>query len=99
MSYVFKKDIKEDLTLENVEQLIEIEKTINDMEYELITEFTRLRKCADLTQQDIADQANVIRTTIARIENHVNSPQVKTLLQMLAPLGYTLKIEKIEKID
>jgi len=27
----------------------------------------------------------------------MNSPHVSTLLQMLEPLGYTLKIEKIDK--
>lgn len=83
--------------LKNVDNYIEYEKMIAEMEYDLITEFIKLRKDANLSQQDIAEQSNVIRTTIARIENKMNSPHVKTLLQMLEPLGYTLKIEKIEK--
>ena len=83
--------------MNKTDRYIEREKTISDMEYELISEFIRLRKKAKLTQQDIADQTNVIRTTIARIENQINSPQVKTLLEILEPLGYTLKIEKIKK--
>ena len=83
--------------MNKVDKFIEIEKRTSDMEYELITEFIKLRKDANLSQQDIANQTNIIRTTIARIENKMNSPQVKTLLQMLEPLGYTLKIEKIEK--
>lgn len=73
------------------------EKQISDMEYDLITEFIKLRKDANLSQQDIANQSNVIRTTIARIENGMNSPQIKTMLQILEPLGYTLKIEKNKK--
>ena len=80
-----------------VEKYIETEKQISDIEYELVTEFIRLRKEARFSQQDIADQSKIIRTTVARIEKGMNSPQVKTLLQMLEPLGYTLKIEKIEK--
>lgn len=83
--------------MKKVERYIEQEKVISDMEYELITEFIRLRKDAKLSQQDIADQSKVIRTTIARIENGMNSPQIKTMLQILEPLGYTLKIEKIKK--
>ena len=83
--------------MKKVERYVEQEKQISDMEYELITEFIRLRKDANLSQQDIANQANVIRTTIARIENGMNSPQIKTMLQILEPLGYTLKIEKINK--
>ena len=83
--------------MKNVDIYVDSEKEIMNMEYQLITEFVRLRKEANLSQQDVANQTNVIRTTIARIENHMNSPQVKTLLQILEPLGYTLKIEKIDK--
>lgn len=85
--------------MKKVERYVEQEKQISDMEYELITEFIRLRKDANLSQQEIANQSKVIRTTIARIESRMNSPQIKTLLQILEPLGYTLKIEKIIKED
>ena len=83
--------------MDKIKSYIEREKQISDMEYELITEFIRLRKEANLSQQDIANQTNIIRTTVARIENGMNSPQIKTKLQMLEPLCYTLKIEKIKK--
>lgn len=83
--------------MKKVDKYIEEQKEISNMEYELITEFIRLRKEAKLSQQDIADQTRVIRTTIARIENGMNSPQIRTMLQILEPLGYTLKIEKIKK--
>ena len=85
--------------MHKVEQYIEKEKLISEMEYELITEFIKLRKSANLSQQEIANQSKVIRTTIARIENGMNSPQIKTMLQILEPLGYTLKIEKIDNKD
>ena len=83
--------------MKDVDKYIEFEKTIADMEYDLITEYIRLRKDANLSQQALAEQSNVIRTTVARIENHMNSPQVKTLLQLLEPLGYTLDIVPLKK--
>ena len=79
------------------EQYIKVQKNISDMEYDLITEFIKLRKEAKMSQQAIADNCNVIRTTVARIENQVNSPQLGTMLQMLETLGYTLEIVKIKK--
>lgn len=79
------------------EQYIKVQKSISDMEYDLITEFIKLRKEAKMSQQAIADNCNVIRTTVARIENQVNSPQLGTMLQMLETLGYTLEIVKIKK--
>ena len=85
--------------MNKIEKYINQEKQISEMEYDLIAEFIKLRKDANLSQQDIANQSKIIRTTIARIENGMNSPQVKTLLQMLEPLGYTLKIEKIDNED
>ena len=83
--------------MDKIKKYIETETMINNMEYDLITEFIRLRKEAGFSQQDIADQSNVIRTTVARVENQINSPQVRTMLQILEPLGYTLRIEKIKK--
>ena len=70
-------------TINNIKNYIEREKQISEMEYELITNFIKLRKNANLSQQDIANQSNVIRTTVARIENGMNSPQIKTMLQIL----------------
>ena len=69
--------------MEKIKSYIEKEKQISDMEYELITEFIRLRKDANLSQQDIANQSEVIRTTIARIERWMKSTQFKTRLQKL----------------
>ena len=85
--------------MKEIDRYIEVQEQISDMEYELITEFIKLRKNANLSQQDLANESNVIRTTIARIENGMNSPQIKTMLQILEPLGYTLKIEKIDSKD
>jgi transcriptional regulator with XRE-family HTH domain len=82
---------------EQVKRYIEREKTLQEIEYEFIKEFVNLRHEKKLTQQEMADQANVIRETIARIENQMTSPQVNTLIKILEPIGYTLKIVPIDE--
>ena len=73
------------------------EKMIMDMEYSIITDYVKLRKNAHISQEQLAKETSVIRTTIARIENNMNSPQLKTMLELLEPLGYTLEIVPIKK--
>lgn len=88
---------KNDMIKENVDDYIKRETLLMELEYELIQEFVKLRKDLHLTQQQMADSAHVIRETIARIETQITSPQISTLIKILEPLGYTLKIEKIKK--
>ena len=73
------------------------EKMYMDLEYELICEYIKIRKDSKMTQQELAESTNIIRTTVARIESGVNSPHLKTMLELLEPLGYTLKIVPIDK--
>ena len=80
----------------NENKYIKYEKKVMDMEYNLITEYIKLRKGSNISQEELAKQTNVIRTTIARIERNMNSPQLKTMLELLEPLGYTLEIVPIE---
>ena len=81
----------------NSKEYIKREKKIMDMEYSIITNYIKLRKNARISQEQLANETNVIRTTIARIENNMNSPQLKTMLELLEPLGYTLEIVPIKK--
>ncbi len=76
---------------------IKREKLIMDMEYSIITNYIKLRKESHMSQEKLAKETNVIRTTIARIEKNMNSPQLKTMLELLEPLGYTLDIVPIKK--
>ena len=70
---------------------------LDKLEQEFIDSLLELRKKKRLTQQEIADNSSVIRETVARIENRITSPQVNTLLKILEPLGYTIKITKIKE--
>ena len=78
-------------------EFIEKEKVLSDLEYNLVCDFLKLRKEHNLTQQKFADMSGTVRETIAKIETQVMSPQINTLIKLLIPLGYTLKIESIRK--
>lgn len=62
-----------------------------------INEFIKFRKENNLTQDLFAKYSQVSREKIARIESGYSSPTVLNLLKILAPIGYTIKIEKVEK--
>jgi len=62
-------------------------------------DFTCLRHKLGLTQQDMADKSNVLRDKIAKIERGIYPPNIKSLIKILGPLGYTIKIEKIDLED
>ena len=69
------------------------EKLYQDFNYE----FTCLRHSLGLTQQEMADKSNVLRDKIAKIEAGIYPPNINSLFKILGPLGYTIKIEKIEE--
>lgn len=69
-------------------------KELNDI---FIHELIRFRKENNLTQELLARYSNVSRTRIARIESQMVSPTLLSLLEILAPIGYTIKIEKVKK--
>ena len=81
---------------ESEKRFIEKEKVLADLEYNLVCDFLKLRKDHNLTQQAFADMSGTVRETIAKIETQVMSPQINTLIKILEPLGYTIKIAKIK---
>ena len=76
-----------------------IDEYINEerLNQEFIIEFIKLRHQLGLTQQEMADKANVLRDKIAKIEAGIYPPNIKSLFKILGPLGYTVKIEKIKE--
>ena len=73
------------------------EEKLQELEYAFVQDFIKLRKDNHLTQEALANQAGVIRLTITRIENLITSPQINTLIKILEPIGYTVRIEPIYK--
>lgn len=78
-------------------EYIKREKKIMDMEYSIISNYIKIRKDLKISQEQLSKETNVIRTTIARVERSMNSPQLKTMLELLEPLGYTLEIVPLKK--
>ncbi len=87
---------KKRIMTENSEESMKREERLDKLERQFIESLIKLRKDRRLTQQTMADDAGVIRETIARIENSITSPQVNTLLKIIEPLGYTIKLAKID---
>jgi len=77
----------------NKEEKFVIEEKLNQ---EFIFEFIKLRHNLGLTQQQMANKSNVLRDKIAKIEAGIYPPNIKSLFKILGPLGYTIKIEKID---
>ena len=85
------KELKKDFVLTQEDQnAIELEK-------ELIRTMINIREEKGLTQSQLAEICNVKQPVIARMESAVHSPQINSLLKILAPLGYTLQIVPINK--
>lgn len=76
---------------------IEPIKTKDVLEQEFIKDFISFRKENNLTQDLLAAYSKVNRVKIARIESGMHSPTIKALLDILGPIGYTIKIEKIKE--
>ena len=72
------------------------EKRLQELEYDFICQFIKLRSDLALTQQQMADASGVVREMIAVIENRKKHPQINTLIKILEPFGYTLSIVKIK---
>lgn len=80
------KEVRKELNLsEEEERIIALEK-------ELIRSLALIREEQGLSQAELADKCNMKQPTIARIEKNQHSPQVDSLLRVLAPMGYTLQI-------
>ena len=89
-----------------VKQIMKYDPSYVDYSYDgkylneqFIKDFIRFRKENNLTQDLFAQFSNISRTKIARIENGSHSPSVLSLLNILGPIGYTIKIVKVNRKD
>lgn len=88
-----KKEVEEDFTQADFDEM--------ELEKEIIRATIEARKKANLTQQELSELTGIIQPSIAKIENFARTPQYTTLMRLLRPLGYTIKVvplnEKIRK--
>lgn len=68
------------------------------LEEDIIEATIEARKKSNLTQRDLSQKSGVSQPVIARIEKYVNSPQTSTLIKLLYPMGYTIRVVPLDKI-
>lgn len=77
--------------------ITEEQETEIQLEMDIIKATIEARKKSNLSQRQLSQKAEIKQPVIARIESRRRSPQISTLLKMLHPMGYTLKVVPIEK--
>ena len=73
------------------------ENAASDLRVALIGELIKARKEKGITQQKLEELSGVKQPVIARLERGSTSPQLSTVLKILAPLGKTLAIVPLEQ--
>lgn len=84
---------KNDNTISDVNKLEE------EIRAELITELVKARHEFGISQKKLEFLSGVKQPIIARIEKGYVSPNISTLLKLLAPLGKTLYIDNLYQND
>lgn len=64
----------------------------SDLRVALIGELTKARKEKGISQRELEEMSGVKQPVIARMENGSTTPNLSTILKVLAPLGKTLYI-------
>ncbi len=86
------KDFEKELNI-TPEQEMEIR-----LEMDIIKATIEARRRSNLTQRDLSKKTGITQSVIARIEKCVNSPQTNTLIKLLYPMGYTLKVVPLDEM-
>ncbi|MCI6349465.1 MAG: helix-turn-helix domain-containing protein [Tenericutes bacterium] len=79
------------------EEEIKRDERLKELEKEVIRQIVVARKSQHLSQRVVGERAGIIRETVAKIENNLNSPQINTLIRLLEPIGYTLGVVPLEQ--
>lgn len=82
---------KKEIVEKTPEQIAHDEK-LKALEMDVISQIVKARKSQKLSQRVVGERAGIIRETVAKIENNLNSPQINTLIKLLEPIGYTLGV-------
>lgn len=85
------KDVKKELdfTPEEIEEM--------ELEKQVIKATIEARNKANLTQQQLSELTGIIQPSIAKIENFARVPQYTTLIKLLYPMGYTIRVVPLDK--
>lgn len=83
-----KKDIEEDFTEKDFEEM--------ELEKQIIRATIVARKNNKVSQTELSQKTGIKQPVIARFEKGAHSPNLNTVLRILKPLGYTLKVVPIQ---
>ena len=83
------RELEKDFTEEDFEEI--------EMEMQIIESIIKVRKNANLTQKELSERSGIIQPSIAKIETFARVPKYTTLMRLLRPMGYTIKIVPIDK--
>lgn len=84
-----KKEIEVNLTQDDLDEI--------KLEEEIIKATIEVRKSAKLTQQELSELSGIVQPSIAKIENFTRTPQYTTLMRLLRPMGYTIKVVPLDE--
>ena len=70
-----------------------------DLRVAIICELVKARNELGLSQRDLEHLSGVKQPIISRMENGETSPQLDTVLKVLAPLGKTLAVVPLYPLD
>ena len=85
-----KSEIEQNFTKEDLKEI--------DFEMQIIEATIEARKKKKISQQELSKLTGITQSSIARVESGTHSPSMNTLIRMLTPMGYTLKVVPIKKI-
>lgn len=89
-----------ELTWEDIEKKLDIipeqEEEIQ-LEMDIIKATIEARKKCDLSQRELSKRTGIKQPAIARIESLSLSPKISTLIRLLYPIGYTIKVVPLQK--
>lgn len=83
------KELEKDFTEEDFDEI--------ELERQIIKATIEARKKAHLTQEQLSELTGIIQPSIAKIETFVRTPQYTTLMRLLRPMGYTIKVVPLSK--
>ena len=76
---------------ENLNITDEEEAKIN-LEMDIIRATIEAREKANLSQSELSRKTGIKQPAIARVESGTHSPTISTLIKLLVPIGYTIKV-------
>lgn len=85
----------EDVFLDSMNDYQIDEDFLTNQEEEIIDSLIKLRDEYGVSQKRLSELVEMSQPSLARLERKKISPGVGTMIKLLAPLGYTLKVVPI----